>query len=64
MGIENEFTVLMLMEYIRLKILKVDKKDSFFLKVKNQIRRTTDNLGELFHKFADEDGFLYVEIRK
>ena len=54
----------MLMEYIRLKILKVDKKDSFFLKVKSQIRRTTDNLGELFHKFADEDGFLYVEIRK
>jgi hypothetical protein len=52
------------MEYIRLKILRADKKDSFFLKIRSQIRRTTDNIGELFNKYADEDGFLYVEIRR
>lgn len=45
MGIENHFTVLMLVEYIRVKILKADQKESYFLKVRNQIRRTTDNLG-------------------
>lgn len=54
----------MLLEYIRLKILRVDNRQSFFLKIRNQIRRTSDNLGELFKRYAEEDGFLYIEIKK
>jgi hypothetical protein len=54
----------MLLEYIRLKILRVDNKQSFFLKIRNQIRRTSDNLGDLFKRYAEEDGFLYIEIKK
>lgn len=54
----------MLMEYIRMKILKMDNKSSFFIKIKNQIRKGTDNIGDLFHKYAEEDGFLYIEIKQ
>lgn len=64
MGVELQFTVLMLMEYIRMKVLKVGKADSFFVKIRNTLRKTTDNIGWLFEKFADEDGFLYVELKK
>ena len=48
------------MEYIRMKVLKVGKGESFFVKIKNQLRKTTDNIGQLFEKYVDEDGFLYV----
>lgn len=26
--------------------------------------KTTDKIGNLYKKYADEDGFLYVQIRK
>ena len=64
MGVELHFTVLMLMEYIRMKILKVGKGESFFVKIKNQLRKTTDNIGHLYNKYKDEDGFMYVEIKQ
>lgn len=64
MGVELHFTVLMLMEYIRMKILKVGKGESFFVKIKNQLRKTTDNIGNLYDKYKDEDGFMYVEIKQ
>lgn len=50
----------MLLEYIRLKILRLDNKQSFFLKIRNQIRRSSDNMGDVFKRFAEEDGFLYI----
>lgn len=62
-GIENNFNVLMLHGYIR-KILRLDNRQSFFLKIRNQIRRTSDNIGELFKRYAEEDGFLYIQIKK
>ena len=43
-----------------MKVLKIGKGDSFFVKIKNQLRKSTDNMKELFDKYADEDGFLYV----
>jgi hypothetical protein len=50
----------MLLEFIRQKLLTVGKKDSFFVKIKNQIRKSTDNIGELYKVNADEDGFMYI----
>lgn len=64
MGVELTFTILMLMEYIRMKVLKVGKGESFFVKIKNQLRKTTDNIGQLFEKYVDEDGFMYVELKR
>lgn len=50
----------MLMEYIRMKILKIDNKQSFFIKIKNQLKKGTDNIGDLYHQYAEDDGFLYI----
>jgi len=47
-----------------MKVLKVGKADSFFVKIRNTLRKTTDNIGWLFEKYVDEDGFLYVELKK
>lgn len=54
----------MLMEYIRMKILKIDNKQSFFIKIKNQLKKGTDNIGNLYQQYAEEDGFLYIQIKK
>lgn len=42
----------------------MDNKTSFFIKIKNQIRKGTDKIGDLFVKYAEEDGFLYIEIKQ
>jgi hypothetical protein len=64
MGVELHFTVLMLMEYIRMKILNIDKTQSFYIQIKNSLRKTTDNIGSLYEKYADKDGFMYVEVKQ
>ena len=53
----------MLMEYIRSKLKGQNQKLSFFLKIKTSVIKTTEKIGFLYKKYADDDGFLYVEIR-
>ncbi len=52
------------MEYIRMKILNIDKTQSFYIQIKNSLRKTTDNIGSLYEKYADKDGFMYVEVKQ
>jgi hypothetical protein len=63
-GLELNFTVLMLKEYIRMKVLKVGKGDAFFIKINNQLKKTTDSIGLLHQQYADPDGFLYIQLKK
>ena len=53
MALEHHFTVLMLMEYIRRQILNVGKGESFFIKVRSQLRKTTDCIGQLYEKYKE-----------
>lgn len=64
MGIENSMTVMVLINYIRMRILKIDNKISLFVKVKNTIKNMGDTIGSLYEKYVEEDGFLYIEFKK
>jgi hypothetical protein len=50
MGIENGMTILMLISYIRLRILKIDKKMSLFVKIGKNIKNMGDIIGNLYEK--------------
>ena len=63
MGVEIQFTVMVLMEFIRHRLPK-GKADGFFIKVRNKIRKISDSIGDLAKSLAEEDGFLYIEVEK
>ena len=57
-------TLLKLLGYIRSKLQSPSKKESYFLRVQNKIRQSTETLEYLYKRFADQDGFLYMELKK
>ena len=57
-------TLLKLLSYIRSKLKAPSKQESYFLKVRNKIRQGTETLESLYGRFADQDGFLYMELKK
>jgi hypothetical protein len=47
------------------KRMKVNKFDSIFLFInKNTIPCPTDNILSLYKKFKDEDGYLYIDVKR
>ena len=64
MGIELHFTLLKLLAYIRSKLHHASKQESYFVKVRNKIRQGAETLEYLHSRYADQDGFLYMQLKK
>ena len=57
---QKDVTIGQFMFIVR-KQIKIDESESIFLLVNNQaIPSTSSTMGEIYEKYADKDGFLYI----
>jgi len=47
---------------IRKRLPQMDKNNGLYLYIDNKLVANTATMGELYQKFKDEDGFLYMEF--
>ena len=51
-----------LIEYLR-KSLNLGDKKSIFVQVRSKITDMSQTLGNLYDNLAEEDGFIYIEVK-
>ena len=63
--VRDDYTITALMMQIRERYIDITASDGIFIFVKNNtICRPTDTLRNLYDKYKDEDGFLYMIISR
>jgi GABA(A) receptor-associated protein len=61
--VHSDLTVGHLMFVIR-KRMQIRPEDAIFLFIGNNIPPSSYNIGNLYHKYKDKDGFLYMQYSK
>jgi GABA(A) receptor-associated protein len=46
--------------YVIRKRIKLDSSEALFICVNNQLASSSESIDSIYHKYKDEDGFMYI----